>query len=180
VDITAWRHGLTLPRRTARAHRRGDRMRPAGRVARAGEITLPRVGDQCESAAHRRSWRRGRSGSRRPPGDGVGGRGAFGGFNARPARSASETCVRARGPRRVGENQVPRRLPAGGKEIRTVGPASKRPFQDWLLRFPGVRQCRSRGGPVAWTDRARQVHRLIDRLRNLGFAVKITPVEAAV
>jgi hypothetical protein len=71
-------------------------------------------------------------------------------------------------------------LAAGGKEIRTVGPASKRPFQDCLLPFPGVRQCRSRGGPVAWTDRARQVHRLIDRPRNLGFAVQITPVEAAV
>ena len=36
-------------------------------------------------------------------------------------------------------------------------------------------------GPDHFDKRAqaRQVHRLIDRLRNLGFAVQITPVEAA-
>jgi transposase len=36
-------------------------------------------------------------------------------------------------------------------------------------------------GPDHFEERAqaRQVHRLIDRLRNLGFAVQITPVEAA-
>jgi hypothetical protein len=50
-------------------------------------------------------------------------------------------------------NQVRRVLYAGGKGTRTLGPASKGPFQDSLIRFPGVRQCRSRGGPVAWMDR---------------------------
>ena len=36
-------------------------------------------------------------------------------------------------------------------------------------------------GPAHFDKRAqaKQVHRLIDRLRNLGFAVQITPMEAA-
>ena len=36
-------------------------------------------------------------------------------------------------------------------------------------------------GPAHFDKRAQanQVHRLIDRLRNLGFAVQITPMEAA-
>jgi hypothetical protein len=48
-----------------------------------------------------------------------------------------------------GETDSP--LEKGGLEL--LGPASKSPFQDSLLRFPGVRQCRSRGGPVARTNR---------------------------
>jgi transposase len=34
-------------------------------------------------------------------------------------------------------------------------------------------------GALAALAQGKQVHRLIDRLRNLGFAVQITPVEAA-